>query len=561
MVAYFGHGCGGSGAGSADDKATNGSTTQTPTPGPGAGIENPCAPAASASVTFSVPSGTFESSVTVELEATDPSAELRYTLDHTPPTADSLLYEAPLSFNETTELRVQQFDGDERVGPPATALYVARSFDEHHDLPVLVLDSYGEAVPGAEPDLEAKDEFSREYKHAAVLWFEPDSGSTSFLAAPVVASAAGIHVRGQSSAVFDKKPYRVELRNATDTDRDCPMFGMPSESDWVLNPGFPDKALIRNAFVYSLGPDMGVAAPRAQLVEVYVNSAARPLQAGDYQGVYLFVETVKNQKSRLNLQQLEATDTMLPDIQGGYVFKFEYESQQFDQRLPCPEEAAYCWDWLEVADPKPWNPQQQEYLASHLSELAAAFHASDLADQTSGYPAFIDTPSFVNHVILHELTRNADAYMRSQYFYKGRDTKVFAGPLWDFDLTAGVGSSRGSNANTSLEGWQYAGFESRWETADWFQVLLSDPQFQAALATRWRELREDVLADAAIVARIQKLTHGLTNAAQRNFEKWPILTTEWIRQFETPTADSWEGQVEVMQEWLLGRAAWLDTQW
>lgn len=565
VVVCIGNACQGSGkAGNTDGTTTIGNTAAASTGGSVIEWENPCAPSATDLVRFSPPSGTFESSVTVELEAAaDSTAEIRYTLDHTPPTADSPLYTTPLSFDETTDLRAQLLTGGEPVGPPQTAVYIARSFDEQHDLPVLVLDSYGRAVPGAEPDFEPSDgSFSREYMSAAVMSFEPEDGVTSFSDPPVVASGAGVHVRGQSSVRFDKKPYRVELRDATDADRDCPMFGMPPESDWVLNPSFPDKALIRNAFVYSLGPDVGLAAPRARLVEVYVISEPRALASSDYQGVYLFVETIKNQKHRLNLEQLEASHTTLPDIRGGYIFKFERgQRENIEQPLPCPEQAAYCWDWLEVADPKPWNQAQQAYLASHLAELTAAFHASDPADPTLGYPAFIETASFVNHVIIHELTRNMDSYVRSQYFHKDRDTKVFAGPLWDFDLIAGVGSSEGSYQNVALEGWQYENFESRWETADWFEVLVNDPTFQVALAGRWRELRQGVLADAEIVARIRMLTQGLASAAQRNFDKWPILTTELIEQFETPTADTWEGQVEVMQEWLLGRAAWLDTQW
>lgn len=565
LVVCAGNACQGSDTtGNANSTTTSGNTAPTSTGGSLIEWENPCAPGATGLVTFSPPSGTFENSVSVELEAaTDSSAEIRYTLDHTPPNAASPLYTAPLSFDETTDLRVQLFTDGEPTGPPQTAVYIARSFDQPHDLPVLVLDSYGRAVPGAEPDFEPTDgSFSREFMSAAVMSFEPEDGVTSFSGPPVVASGVGVHVRGQSSVRFNKKPYRVELRDATDADRDCPMFGMPPESDWVLNPPFPDKALIRNAFVYSLGPDMGLAAPRARLVEVYVNSEPRALASSDYQGVYLFVETIKNQKHRLNLEQLGASDTTLPDIQGGYIFKFEWgQHENIEQLLPCPEQAVSCWDWLEVADPKPWNQEQQAYLASHLAELTAAFHASDPADPTQGYPAFIDTDSFVNHVIVHELTRNADSYVRSQHFHKDRDTKVSAGPLWDFDLIAGVGSSQGSYQNVALEGWQYENFESRWETADWFEVLVNDPTFQVALAARWRELRQGVLADAEIVARIRMLTQGLASAAQRNFDKWPILTTELIEQFETPTADTWESQVEVMQEWLLGRAAWLDTQW
>ena len=564
MVACLGNACGGAVAETdgAAGTTTDGSTAEVPTLSSPTGMENPCAPSLSGWVTFSTPSGSFEGSVNVELQASEASAEIRYTVDHTPPNADSPLYEVPLLFTETTELRVQAFTGGEPFGPPQTAVYLARSFDKSHDLPVLVLDSYGQAVPGAGLDLDPSDDpFSREYMSAAVLSFEPNAGVTSLAAPPVVASGAGVHVRGQSSAYFNKKPYRIEIRDALDADRDCPMFGMPSESDWVLYSPFPDKALIRNSFVYSLGRDMGMAAPRGRLVEVYVNSEPRALQSSDYQGVYLFVENIKNQKYRLNLQQLEPGDTTLPDIQGGYIFKFEWQSANIEQFLACPEGAAYCWDWLDVADPKPWNQEQQDYLVSHLVELSAAFHATNPADPTLGYPAFIDTASFVNHVIINELTKNMDGYVRSQYFYKDRDTKVFAGPLWDFDLIAGVGSSLGAFENISLEGWQYAHFESGWRTADWFHVLLNDPTFQAALAERWRELRQGVLSNAEIVARIQGLSQGLANAAQRNFEKWPILGSEYVQQFETPTADTWQGQVEVMQNWLLERALWLDSQW
>jgi hypothetical protein len=132
------------------------------------------------------------------------------------------------------------------------------------------------------------------------------------------------------------------------------MLGMPAESDWVLHPPFPDKALIRNAFVYSLGREMGLAAPRAAFVELYVNSAGRPLDAGDYQGVYLLVETIKNQKDRLDLRQLGQRDTTLPAIAGGYIFTFEWLVTDIGQKLACPGREARCWNWLEVSDPSPW---------------------------------------------------------------------------------------------------------------------------------------------------------------------------------------------------------------
>ena len=165
----------------------------------------------------------------------------------------------------------------------------------------------------------------------------------------------------------------------------------------------------------------------------------------------------------------------------------------------------------------------------------------------------------MDQLIIHELTRNMDAYVRSQYFYKDRDGKMFAGPLWDYDLTMDVG---GFFDNRNTQGWQYEQSAVRnGVTNDWFQRLMTDPAFVVRVVTRWKALRQGLLADAQIDARINKLTAGLANAAGRNFQKWPILTTMMVSLFRTPTQSTWQAQVDNMRTWTKTRAAWLDTQW
>ncbi|HWA71576.1 MAG TPA: CotH kinase family protein [Polyangiaceae bacterium] len=555
---------GGNGAQSGGAVSAGGSVSTGGSAGGAPAATNDCPPAPPGLVTFSVPSGTFEGSLSVALSTTQAGAEIRYTTDRTAPTASSPLYAGtPIAVSTTTEVMAQAFVQGAPVGQAGAGVYVARGFDQMHDLPVIVLDSFGTALStsgsGGRPS--GIGAVNKDYVNAALLTFEPSSGMTSLAAAPAVSTPAAFHVRGQSSASYDKKPYRLELRKVDGTDRNCPMLGMPRESDWVLHAPFPDKALIRNAFVYSLGKDMGLAAPRAMFAEVYLNTAARPLQSSDYQGVYLLVETIKNQKDRLNLQQLKETDTALPAIAGGYVFKFEWQVADIEQKLVCPSGQQNCWDWLEVDDPKPWNQQQQGYLAGFLGSFVTGLHSANPTDPTTGYPAFMDSPSFVNQVIMHELTRNLDAYSRSQFFYKDREGKITAGPLWDYDLIAGVGSS-GNYANLSQSGWQYESNASRLRvTADWFPVLLANPTFKAELIARWKELRAGLLSDAEVTARITRLTTGLASGAQRNFQKWNNLTTMRIGFFDTPTAATWEGQVNAMRDWLLGRMKWLDTSW
>jgi hypothetical protein len=519
-------------------------------------VGDACGATPAGDITFSVPSGAFEGSLSVELHTGLAGAEIRFTTDRSEPTASSTLYSGtPIAISSTTRLVARPFVQGVAAGPPQTSIYVARAFEQMHDLPVIVLDTYGTPIPEQSGGGAAADE----YIDTALLAFEPSAGLTSLAAAPKVASAAGVRIRGQSSSNYGKKPYKVELHEADGTDRDCSMLGMPSESDWVLHSPFPDKALIRNAFVYSLGREIGMHAPRAMFAEVYLNTAARAAEASDYVGVYLLVENIKNQKDRLNLQQLEPEDTTLPAIAGGYIFKFEWRVMELEQELPCPSGQQNCWQYLEVSDPKPWNPEQQQYLTEHLTAFVNALHSATPSDEASGYPAFLDVKSFATQVVLHELTRNLDAYTRSQYLFKDRDGKINAGPLWDYDLIAGVGFQ---NSGLTVEGWQHEAMASRFtSSADWFPRLIADPAFKSAVVARWKELRQAQLSDAQVRARIASLTAGLAAGAERNFQKWNNLTTPRIGGFDTPTAATWDGQVTAMLDWLLARMAWLDTAW
>ncbi len=543
-------GCSGS-SNAGSSAGTGGSTTTT---------GDRCPVVAAGDVAISVPSGTFKASLSVTLSTTIANAEIRYTTDGQVPTAASSLYSGTaLEFTATTRLSAQAFVQGAASGAVAAALYVARSIDATHDIPVIVLDSFGS---GKLPTLEAQ----RQFVDVGYLAYEPAAGSTSLSSAPTMASFAAFHVRGQSSAMFDKVPYRLEIRDTAGGSRDCSLFGMPAESDWALVGPHADKTLVHNAFVYSLGQELGLKVPRLKLVEVYVNVDQSPLSSDDYQGVYQVVETIKNQKNRLDLKQLDETKTTLPDITGGYVAKFEWKASE-EPRLLCPSGTANCWNDLELVDPVPIAPSQRDYITQYLVDFNAALHGLNPADATNGYPKYIDVRSFVDHVIVNEVTRNMDAFARSQYFYKDRDAKMFAGPLWDFDLIAGVGMGATgfgtSFANLAAEGWQYEANSSRLAgaTSDWFPRLITDSSFNTQLVARWKELRSGPLSDANIAARIDAVTSGLSAAADRNFARWSIISQATVNPFTTPTEPTWAAQVAYMKSWLQKRAAWLDGQW
>ncbi|MFG1846314.1 CotH kinase family protein [Micromonospora carbonacea] len=493
-------------------------------------------------IDFSVPSGTFQGGLSVSLGTSVAGAEIRYTTDGTLPGPDSRRYDGtPLLLSGTTQLRARPFMDGAPAGDPGTALYVARAMDVSLDLPILVIDGYGQGKPG------------RDYVDSAALLFEPTGGYASLSATPTLATRIGYHLRGTSSSLFDKAPYRVEFRDNEDDDADYPVLGMPAESDWVLRGPYTDKALIREALTFDLARQLGYQAPRYAFVEFYLNVADRPLGAEDYQGVYMIVETIKNAKNRLDLKELDPDDVTLPAISGGYIFKFEWLTAE-EPTLECVGRPATCWHYLEVVDPSPLQPEQQVWLTGHLQQFNDLMQSRSFADPTTGYPAWIDVGSFVDSLILNELTRNFDAYARSSYFYKDRGGKITAGPLWDLDITYGVGG--GDNLETA--GWQYE--QPRWpKPNNWINRLVTDPAFVGLVRARWAELRRGPLSGAQLDARFAAITAPLVNAAERNFQRWPNLTTEKIGPIVTPTADTWQGQVRYMRDWMTERMAWLDS--
>lgn len=507
-------------------------------------------------VAFSTPSQAFAETLSVGLFTSLDSAEIRFTTDGSLPTAASPVYDGmPLQLEGTVQLRAQAYVQGEPAGEMSTALYVARNFDVQSDLPLIVIDSYGSGKP------EDHDIFF----DTAFLVFEPSDSDATLSQLPSLATRAGYHLRGQSSASFDKAPYRIELWDNDSEDADYPLLGMPAEADWALIGPFADRSLIRHAFAYTLGAELGMMAPRYAFAEVYLNANGGVLEQDDYQGVYMVVETIKNNKNRLNLKQLREDDVDSSDLSGGYIFKFDWAASE-EPTLDCtgseplsgggfgfgggnnPNNGGTCWTDLEVVDPTPINAEQRAYLSGYLQTFHDSLHDDSMAE----YGQYIDIPSFVDQFIINELTRDIDSYTRSAFYHKERDEPLKAGPLWDYNLTLGVGFG----GNREVEGWQW---EEREVASDWFRIVGADPEFMALVAVRWQELRQGALSNDNLMARVDTLAAPLSNAARRDMQRWPVAAvSQGI--FQLPDAGTWEGQIDVLKQWVIERIAWLDSE-
>jgi hypothetical protein len=84
----------------------------------------------------------------------------------------------------------------------------------------------------------------------------------------------------------------------------------------------------------------------------------------------------------------------------------------------------------------------------------------------------------------------------------------------------------------------------------------------AAVTARWQQLRQTLLSDAALLSRMDALASPLEQAVEREYARWPVAEI-----YANPgivrgsTAPDWQTQLQVMRDFLVDRAAFIDTQY
>ena len=338
--------------------------------------------------------------------------------------------------------------------------------------------------------------------------------------------AIGIKLRGNSSLAFNQKKYTVETRDADGKELKVGLLGMPAGSDWVLLCPYNDVSMVRDPLAFNLWREMGHWGPRTQMVEV--------LMDGEYLGIYIFSEAIKRGEERVEIPKLRKTDTEGTELTGGYIIRIDTYNEDdatFPSKVPGIGEgimtSQITWSCI-YPKKKNLQPEQLAYIQQYIDETEQAIQSDDFADPQRGYAKYIDVPSFVDYFIHTELSLNADGFKRSAYFYKERQNadgtggKLFAGPVWDYNLA--YGNCNFCNAN-KIDAWCFEGGNTQPTPALW-QRLLQDPAFRKAVKTRYQSLRKTVLSDKAINTYIDNHAKLVAAAKERHFKEYPELLVD-----------------------------------
>ena len=365
----------------------------------------------------------------------------------------------------------------------------------------------------------------------------------------------GIELRGQSSQGQPLRSYDIELRNAAGLEVPTPLLGMPPESDWVLYAPYMDKTMMRNYLAYTLTREMGRWASRVRHVELILNN--------EYQGIYLLTEKIKRDSSRVNISKLLPTDNTGIELTGGYIFSLDKEPNGWLSSYPTPGATNQARRQFSYVYPKSANitTQQKNYIKQTVDDFESTLAGPNFQDPSFGVRKHADLNSFIDFLIMNELSRNIDGYRLSSYFHKNKnvgDGRIKAGPAWDFDLAF-------KNADycegSLISGWAYK-FNSVCPGDGsglipfWWDRLMLDTSFVSSLRCRWLDLRKTTLSDQRINNLIDSADVVTTEARTRHFAKWNLNGNTWWRGINP--IRSYEEEKNTMKLWIKQRAEWID---
>ncbi|MCX6266606.1 MAG: CotH kinase family protein, partial [Bacteroidetes bacterium] len=370
----------------------------------------------------------------------------------------------------------------------------------------------------------------------------------------------GIECRGKSTQQFPKKAYALETRDDTGANLDVSLLGMPPENDWILYAPYTDKSMLRNLVSFEMGHKMGNYCSRTVFCELVVNN--------DYKGIYIMMEKIKKDDNRVDIATLKPDEISGDDLTGGYIVKVDKLDPGFTYGVdgwksnPVPSYPnamnitfQYCYP-----EPDEIAAEQKTYIRDYITTAENILTGSSFTNPDNGYQQYFDVLSFVDFMILSEISKEVDKYRYSTYFYKEKDSdggKLFAGPAWDFNL--GYGNVDYWPPGIDYTGWLYPLIgPQEGNIMFWWKRLMEDSYFKNLAKTRWTWFRQHQLNNAAIHAVIDSVLTYTDAAKNRNYQRWPILG-QYVWPNYNWYGNDYEDEVAYFENFLFNRLGWMDV--
>lgn len=483
-------------------------------------------------VLFSHQGGLLEAPIQLTLSGNTANELILYTIDGSTPTESSLLYTNPIQISTNTTIRAKMFLENYIPSKVFTKTFVINASSAtftNSNLPIVIITTDDAAEIQNDPRVFAtmkiikRPDGSRNYVS--------DANTDGFID---YFGTISIEVRGSSSQYLPKKPYGFTTLTADRSNTDnVTLLGMEAENDWILNSFAFDDSMMRDYISYEMARKMGQYAVHLKYCEVIVN--------GEYKGLYALSEKIKIDGDRVDIAKLDMNDTALPKLSGGYLLQTDRPTAK-DPQVWYNNGAGYI---IEKPSADVITTEQASYIASYFRNFD--LHATN-SSIINGYPSIIDIPSFVDYMLLAEISSNADAYALSTFYHKDRGGKLRAGPVWDYNLTYGNDLFYTFDVyyDRSLPNvWQ---FEYSNTGSNLWRSLFYNATFRCYLAKRFNEATgAGGGLNYTYISNLMDSTAALiSEAVVRENKKWNTIS-------------NFSGEIINLKNWLQQRIAWMQS--
>ncbi len=385
-----------------------------------------------------------------------------------------------------------------------------------HGVPVICIDTVNQGGVGS---------LKREGAYVQVTLSITDESGEQVL----LDEYAGVKIRGNSTASAAKKSFNIIISKNED------ILGLGSSGKWALLANAYDKTMLRNVLAYDFSADIGLEySPESRFVDVYFD--------GKYLGCYQLTETIGTGRNRVNIHAAE----------NEFIFEFQpFAGYSCPVFLYTPV-YGFCLglDGIEFI-----SDAQSAALTDFLNEAETAL----MGGSREKIERYFDIPSFIDAYIVHEYFKNIDVACSSTRFYI-KDDRIYAGPIWDFDLSCGNYSTE--YYSVFADGDYTVDRPERWFARNlWWGALFENKWFEQAFAERFRALQPwlvNLYEDNALGQnRIDSLYDSAKDCIEANYGEAGWEVDKSGCELERVPEKSYEESLEFLRSWLRQRNQWM----
>lgn len=357
----------------------------------------------------------------------------------------------------------------------------------------------------------------------------------------VWSAGANIHLRGNASMEFPKKPYLIQF-NKKQHIMDAPAVA----KKWCLIPNYGDKTLMRNLIAYDFSRRFEHEyTPYSRPVDVLLN--------GEYQGCYQWADHLDNNPHRIPIETLTRQDNSGEPLTGGYHLEMDgyyYKEPKyfFSSRYHVP---------VTIKSPTADSitDQQFQYIQNYFNAMEEKMQSATFSDPQDGYRSMLDFDSFAKHFLIGELSGNTDTYWSMHMYKKRNNPLLYCGPEWDFDIAFDNDYRQAPVSNKS--NWLYLSAGSNSDFVS--RIIQHDPSSYALIRDLWTRTRAYKGLDPDTICDLIDYWAQQMEASQRlNFQRWPILN-QYVHM-NPQAAGSYQAEVQYLKNFILRRFTWMDNK-